>query len=105
MARISERATPIAAVIAAVSMMACCLPFGFLGAVGLAGASVWLQHLRGWLLGAAALFLAVGFWQLYRTGKACQRRNTASVLILWVAAVVVVTVILFPQVIASVIAR
>ena len=103
--RVAERATPIAAVIAALSTIACCLPFGFLGAVGLAGASVWLQQFRGWLIAAAALLLVVGFWQLYRTGKTCKKRSTTSVVMFWVAAVVVVGMILFPQVIASFIAR
>jgi hypothetical protein len=103
--RVAEKASPIAAVIAALSTIACCLPFGFLGVIGLAGAGVWLQQFRGWLLGLAALFLVVGFWQLYRTGRTCKRRSPVSVVLFWVAAVVVVTVILFPQVIASVIAR
>jgi hypothetical protein len=40
--RVAERTTPVAAVIAALSTLACCLPFGFLGALGFAGASVWL---------------------------------------------------------------
>ena len=103
--RVAEKATPIAAVIAALSTIACCLPFGFLGAAGLAGASVWLAQFRGWLLELAALFLAVGFWQLYRPGRSCKRKSLASLVMFWVAAVVVITVILFPQVIASVIAR
>src|SRR6266571_4624196 len=42
--KVAERATPVAAVLAALSTMACCLPCGFLGAVGLAGASVRLQE-------------------------------------------------------------
>lgn len=103
--RVAEKARPIAAVIAALSTISCCLPFGFLGAIGLAGAGVWLQQFRGWLLGLAALFLFVGLWQLYRTGRTCKRRSPMSVVLFWVAAVVVVSVIFFPQVIASVLAR
>jgi len=64
--RVAERATPLAAVIAALSTLACCLPFGFLGAIGLAGASVRLQAARPWLLVSAVALLAVGFVQLYR---------------------------------------
>jgi hypothetical protein len=48
--RAAERATPVAAMIAALSTLACCLPLGFLGAVGLAGLSVWAQSLHGWFL-------------------------------------------------------
>jgi len=44
--RVAERVTPVAAVIAAQSTLACCLPFAFLGALGLAGASVKLQSAR-----------------------------------------------------------
>jgi uncharacterized membrane protein len=103
--RVAEKATPVAAVIAALSTIACCLPFGFLGAVGLAGASVWVQQFHGWLLGLAAVFLMVGFWQLYGTPRTCKRRSPVSIAMLWLAVVVVLAVILFPQIIASAIAR
>ena len=103
--RVVEKATPIAAVVAALSTIACCLPFGFLGAVGLAGASIRLQQFRGWLLGLAGLFLLIGFLQLYRTGRTCKSRSPVSIVMFWCAAVVVIAVIMFPQVIASVIAR
>src|SRR2546428_7752647 len=63
--KVAERATPVAAVLAALSTMACCLPFGFLGAVGLAGASVRLQAARPCLLVVALVLLAVGFVQVY----------------------------------------
>src|SRR2546427_9237366 len=63
--RVAERATPVAAVMAALSTLACCLPLGFLGAAGLAGASVWLQPMRPWLLASAAVLLAIGFVQIY----------------------------------------
>ena len=102
--RVAERATPVAAVIAALSTLACCLPFAFLGALGLAGASLRLQSLRPWLLVIAAVLLGVGFIQLYVRRDQCQKRSPLSIALFWVAAVVVVLVILFPQVIASLIA-
>jgi len=102
--RLAERATPIAAVIAAISTLACCLPFGFLGAVGLAGASVWLQSARALLLASAGILLARGFIQLYVRRNQCPRRSPLTVAMFWVAAVIVALVILFPQVIASLIA-
>src|SRR5438876_10731578 len=73
--RVAERATPVAAVIAALSTLACCLQLGFLGAVGLAGLSVWAQSLRGWFLGLAITLLVVGFVQLYRGRKQCRKRS------------------------------
>src|SRR5215470_19696966 len=101
--RVTERATPIAAVIAALSTLACCLPFGFLGAAGLAGLSVRLQGLRPWLISGAAVLLILGFVQLYRHNH-CKKRSTVSIALFWCSVIVVVLVILFPQVIASVLA-
>jgi len=100
----AERSTPVAAVIAALSTLACCLPFGFLGAVGLAGASVWVQAARPWLLVGAVGFLAVGFVQLYRGRNQCRKRSRFSVALFWIAVIIVVLVIAFPQVIANLVA-
>ena len=100
----AERATPVAAVIAALSTLACCLPFAFLGAVGLAGASVRLQALRPWLLASSGILLVVGFVQLYVRRNQCQKRSWLSIALFWGAAVIVLLVILFPQLIANLIA-
>ena len=102
--RIAERATPVAAVIAAFSTLACCLPFGILGAIGLAGASVRLQTARPWLLVGSLVLLVLGFVQLYRGGKQCRKRSPLSVALFWVAAAAVLLIVLFPQLIASLVA-
>ena len=102
--RVAERATPVAAVIAVLSTLACCLPFTFLGALGLAGASVRLQSLRPWLLVSAAILLGIGFIQLYVRRNQCQKRSPLSIALFWGAALIVLLVILFPQVIASLLA-
>jgi uncharacterized membrane protein YidH (DUF202 family) len=102
--RVAERATPIAAVIAALSTLACCLPLGFLGAVGLAGLSVWARSLGGWLLAGAGVLLIIGFVQLYRGRSQCRKRSRVSIVLFWVAAAIVLLIVLFPQVIASFIA-
>ena len=94
----------MAALIAALSTLACCLPFAFLGALGLAGASIRLQSLRPWLLVSAAILLGVGFIQLYVRRDQCQKRSPLSIALFWGAALIVLLVILFPQVIASLIA-
>lgn len=94
----------MAAVIAALSTLACCLPLSFLGAAGLAGLSVWAQTLRGWFLGIAVILLVVGFVQLYRNRNQCRKRSRLSVILFWVAAAIVVLIILFPQIVASLIA-
>lgn len=56
-----ERAAPAAAMLAALSALACCLPFGLVGALGLATASVWIAPLRPWLLGFSVLLLVLVF--------------------------------------------
>ena len=99
--KLAERVTPVAAVVAAFSTLACCLPFGFLGALGLAGISVRLQNARPWLLVGAFVLLVVGFVQLYRGRDQCRKRSALSVTLFWVAAGVVLLIVLFPQVIAT----
>jgi hypothetical protein len=102
--KVAERATPVAAVIAALSTLACCLPFGFVGAMGLASLSVWAQSFRNWLIGGAALLLVVGFVQLYRGRNQCTKRSAVSIALFWCAVVMVLLIVLFPQVIASLVA-
>ena len=102
--RVAERATPVAAVIAVLSTLACCLPFTFLGALGLAGASVRLQSLRPWLVVSAAILLGIGFIQLYVRRGQCEKRSPLSIALFWGAALIVLLVLLFPQVIASLLA-
>ena len=97
-----ERGAPAAAILAALSALACCLPFGIVGALGLAGISVLIAPLRSWLLGVAVLLLVVGFWQIYRRGRQCNtKRSPLSMALFWVAVAVVVLVTIFPQLIAN----
>ncbi len=102
--KLLEKGAPSAAIVAALSTLACCVPLGFLGAAGLASMSVWAQQFRPWLLGASIALLGVGVVQLYFRKPACGRRSTASLVLFWIAVVVVIVVILFPQVIASMLA-
>src|SRR5579863_6873801 len=100
--KVAERGAPAAAILAALSALACCLPFGIVGALGLASISVWIAALRPWLLGAAVWLLVAGLWQIYRRGKQCStRRSPVSVALFWVAVAVVFLVAIFPQLIAN----
>ncbi len=101
--RVAERATPVVAVIAALTTLSCCLPLTFL-ALGLAGASVRLQSLRPWFLVSAAILFGVGFIQVYVRRTQCRKRSPLSIALFWGAALIVLLVILFPQVIASLLA-
>ena len=56
----------VGAMLASLLTLGCCLPLPFLGAAGLAGASVILAGARPWLLGISVLLLGAGFFQVYR---------------------------------------
>jgi uncharacterized membrane protein YidH (DUF202 family) len=99
--RLLEKGAPAAAIVAALSTLACCVPLGFLGALGLASLSLRASALRPWLLGAAILLLALGFLQIYSKGAQCRRRSILSVTLFWTAVAVVILVTLFPQLIAN----
>lgn len=98
--RVIERTTPVAAVVAALTTLACCLPLSFLGA-GLTGALAWTGAYRSWFLALSALLLLTGFVQLYRGRRQCRKRSVASMVLLWSSVAVVLLIVLFPQVIAS----
>ena len=91
----------VAAVIAALSTLACCLPFGFLGALGLAGISIRVQTARPWLLASALVLLALGFFQLYGGRNQCRKRSPITMSLFWVSVAIVLIILLFPQAIAS----
>jgi hypothetical protein len=74
-----------------------------LGALGFAGISVWAAAYRPWLLGAACMFLCLGFFQTFFR-KTCVKRSATSLVLFWTAVIIVVLVLLFPQLIASLLA-
>ena len=100
----SEKITPVAAAISALSAMACCLPSGIAAAVRALGLGVVLEPLRPWLVGLSIALLLLGFVQLYRSGRRCQRRSPASIAVFLISAIVVFGLILFPQISASLLA-
>jgi uncharacterized membrane protein YidH (DUF202 family) len=102
--KLGERAAPVAAAIAALSTLACCLPLGLAGAVGALGLSVVLSSLRPWLIAIAVIFLAVGLFQLYRNQRSCKRRSPVSLVIFGACAAVVVAVLALPQRVAELMA-
>jgi cytochrome bd-type quinol oxidase subunit 2 len=102
--RVAERATPVAAVLAALTTLACCLPLSFVGAAGLASVSAWAGPYHGWLLALAAVLLVAGFVQIYRRRNQCRKRSRVSVGLFWASAAIVVLITFFPQVIASLLA-
>jgi hypothetical protein len=94
----------VAAVLSSLLTLGCCLPLPFLGAAGIAGASVFLAGARPWLLGLSIILLGLGFFQVYRGMRCRTRQSKTAIALLALATVVVVLLLLFPQVIASVLA-
>jgi hypothetical protein len=94
----------VAAVLASLLTLGCCLPLPFLGAAGLAGASVFLAGARPWLLGFSVVLLGAGFFQVYRGIRCRTHQSKTAIALLGLATLVVVLLLLFPQVIASVLA-
>jgi hypothetical protein len=94
----------VGAIVTSLLTLGCCLPLPFLGAAGLAGASVFLAGARPWLLGLSVILLGAGFYQVYRGMRCRTRQSKTAIALLSLATLVVVLLLLFPQVIASVLA-
>lgn len=94
----------VGAIASSLAAISCCLPLGFAAAIGAAGASALLQTMRPWLLVVSVVLLGLGFWQQRRAKQCAIKRSALSAALLWVAVVVVVSMILFPQEIAGFIA-
>jgi hypothetical protein len=94
----------LAAVLASLLTLGCCLPLAFLGALGIAGASVFLAGARPWLLVLSIILLGLGFFQVYRGMRCRTRQSKTSIALLGLATLVVVFLLLFPQAIASMLA-
>jgi hypothetical protein len=94
----------VGAILTSLLTLGCCLPLPFLGAAGLAGASVFLAGARPWLMGFSVLLLGAGFYQVYRGMRCRARQSKSAIALLSLATLVVVLLLLFPQVLASVLA-
>ena len=94
----------LGAMVASLVTLACCLPLPFLGAAGIAGASVFLAGARPWLLGLSVVLLVGGFFQVYRGVRCRTGQNKTAIAMLGLATMIVVLLLLFPQAIASILA-
>lgn len=99
--RISEKAVPVAAALSAVATLACCLPFGFAGAVGVFGLGVAFVRIQPWLFAIAVVLLGFGFVQIYRGRRSCRRPSRVTWTLYGFSAALVAAVALFPQLVAE----
>ena len=92
----------VPAALAALAAMACCIPLGLAGAVGVLALGEMFTTLQPWFLGAAGVLLGMGAVQCFRGRRSCRRRASAfSLLVLGLSASVVVGVLVFPQYVAG----
>jgi hypothetical protein len=94
----------VGAMLTSLLTLGCCLPLPFLGAAGIASASVFFAGARPWLLGFSLILLTLGFLQVYRGVRCRARQSKTAIALLSLATIVVVLLLLFPQVIAGVLA-
>ena len=97
----SEKITPVAAVVSALSTLACCLPSSIAAAAGSAGLAVVVEPLRPLLLTLSIALLVLGFPQLYRINRICHRRRLVSIAVFVISAILVLGVLVFPQITAG----
>ena len=100
----SEKIAPVAAALTGLATLACCLPMGFAAAAVTAGLSTVVAAYQPWFLGLSVVLLAVGLVQLNHVQRTCSRRPYASFVVFGLSAVIVLLVVLFPQVIAGMLA-
>src|SRR5215469_2819588 len=103
-----SKSTVIASIAALGSVIAassCCLPLlPFLFAAGAASTSVFLAQFRPYLLVLSVLLVAFGFYKSWRAKQCNCKPSRVSTFLLWFSAIVVLLMILFPQVIANLVA-
>jgi len=91
----------VGAIASSLATMACCLPIAFAAAIGAAGAGAFLLRFRPWFLGLSIVLLGFGFWQQRRAQQCAVKGRMVGQVLLWIALVVVLGMILFPQQIAG----
>jgi len=85
-----------------VAALSCCFPLGtLLMAAGSAGASLFSEKLRPWLLAFSAAALVFAFVQTYVRRRCEFRHRRLRTVLLWFSATVVVGMLIAPGVFAS----
>ena len=100
----TEKITPVAAAVTALSTMLCCLPGAFAAAAATTSVGLFVVDYQPWFLGASVVLLAIGALQLRYARRSCATTRRSSVVVLWVSAAIVLMTVLFPQVLAALIA-
>ena len=99
-----EKVAPVMAAATSLATIACCLPMGFAAAAMTASLSMAVAAYQPWFLGASVVLLLVGGAQLRQVQRACGTRAYSSLIVFGISAVIVLLVVLFPDVIAGLLA-
>lgn len=102
--RHAEKIAPLAAAATGLATLVCCLPIGIATAALTGSLSAAVAPLQSWLLGASIVLLGVGLVQLRQRQRVCARQPYASLIVFALSAVTVLLVLLFPQLIAGIVA-
>ena len=88
-----------------IAALTCCLPLGtLLLAAGSAGASLFSEALRPWLVWLSCGFLVLAFVQTYFRSRCEFRQRRFRTILLWFSAVVVVATVAAPRFTATLLA-
>jgi hypothetical protein len=99
-----EKVAPVMAALTGLATLACCLPMGFAAAVVTASLGMAVAAYQPWFLGVSILLLIVGGVQVRQKQRACGSRSYSSLIVFSLSVVIVVLVVVFPQVIAGLLA-
>lgn len=92
----------VASVASLVAALSCCLPLGtLLMAAGSAGASLFSEKLRPWLLALSVASLVFAFAQTYVRGRCEFRQRRLRTVLLWFSAAMVVGMLAAPRYVSS----
>ena len=99
-----DKVAPVMAAVTSLATLACCLPMGFAAAALSASLSMAVAAYQPWFLGGSVLLLFIGAVQLRQTQRTCGARSYSSLIVFGVSAVIVALVVIFPEVIAGLLA-
>ena len=95
----------IASLASLLAALSCCLPLGtLLMAAGSAGASLFSEKLRPWLLPLSVACLLLAFVQTYFRGRCEFRYRRLRICLLWFSATVVLGMLVMPRYVGSLMA-
>lgn len=99
-----EKVAPVMAALTGLATIACCLPMGFATAAVTASFGMAVVAYQPLFLAVSVLLLIVGAVQVRQKHRACGTRSYSSLIVFCLSAVIVGLVVVFPQVIAGLLA-